>query len=277
MNNSIVDCSWLNDHLYDDDLIILDASPQSNVSGLESEYADIRIKGSVSIDIKGQFSDKKSDMPNTLLSAEDFEKAAQSLGINKRDKIVVYDNLGIYTSPRVWWMFKAMGHEAIAVLDGGLPEWVSQGYATEKIEDLDISPGDFVAELNPTMVKNMEDVISNIKSKESSVLDARSFGRFAGTAPEPRKGLSSGHIPGSQSLPFKDVLDGGKMKSKSELKKIFESKIGGDEPIIFSCGSGLTACITLLAADQVLDNEKSVYDGSWTEWAQKQSNLIEKE
>jgi thiosulfate/3-mercaptopyruvate sulfurtransferase len=277
MNKSIVDCSWLNDHLLDDDLVILDASPKSNVSGLESEYAGIRIKGAVSIDIKGQFSDKHSEMPNTLLSPEEFQKAAQSLGINKRDKIVVYDNLGIYSSPRVWWMFKAMGHEAIAVLDGGLPEWINQGYATEKIEDLDILPGDFVAELNQSMVKYIEDVVSNIESKEYSVLDARSLGRFAGTAPEPRKGLSSGHVPRSQSLPFKDVLDGGKMKSKSELKKIFESKISGDEPIIFSCGSGLTACITLLAADQVLDNEKSVYDGSWTEWAQKQPNLIEKE
>jgi len=275
LNKSLVSCRWLKEHINDDSLIILDASPKSNLSGLESEFAEKRIKGARSIDIKANFSDKDSEMPNTLLSTESFQEAVRTLGINNEHTIVVYDNLGIYTSPRVWWMFKAMGHENIAVLDGGLPEWVREGNPIEDLSELDITKGNFTAAFDKNMVKHMSDVVENVSSKNALVLDARSKGRFDGTAPEPRQGLSSGHIPNSKNLPFKNVLDDGKMKSSSELKSLFEAKGIGSEPLIFSCGSGLTACITYLAADIALENEKTVYDGSWTEWAQKQTDLIE--
>ena len=276
MNKSLVDCHWLKEHLYNPNLKILDSSPQSNVSGLESEYKGKYIKGAIPFDIKGQFSDKNSAIPNTLLPADEFEESVRSLGINEDDDIMVYDNLGIYTSPRVWWMFKVMGHKNIAVLDGGLPEWIKCGYETVSDLSSNFSVGNFKAIFNKDLVKSSIDIIENLRSNDALVLDARSKGRFDGSAPEPREGLSSGHIPNSASLPFKEVLHEGKMKSKEELKKIFQSKNVSDAPLVFSCGSGLTACITYLAAEIALKNEKAVYDGSWTEWAQIQPGMIAK-
>ena len=190
------------------------------------------------------------------------------MGINQNSKIVVYDNLGIYTSPRVWWMFKTMGHQEVAVLNGGLPEWVKKGYATTSIQQNTYKKGNFKATLNSDVVLNFEAMQSCSTNREAIIFDARSKGRFEGTAPEPRAGLRSGSIPNSLNLPWKEVLKNGKFKSKKALKEIF-SKIKKEESMVFSCGSGLTACIILLAAELVNDNPKRVYDGSWTEWAQR--------
>ncbi len=271
---NIVTAQWLNQHLNDPDLILLDASPATNVSGMTSDFAGIQIKGARTFDIKKRFSDQTAEMPNTLLSAADFTTACRQLGIHTKSKIVVYDNLGIYTAPRVWWMFRTMGHQAVAVLDGGLPEWVSQGFETVPIEEKTCPTGDFTAHFNPNLKQNMEDVVHNIHSKKAIVIDARSSGRFSGTAPEPRAGLSSGHIPDSLNLPFPEVLNEGKMKTPQELTDIFKDLDIDNRPLIFSCGSGLTACVIMLAAEIALDNPMSVYDGSWTEWAQKQPELI---
>lgn len=271
MKKPIVSAKWLFENLSDPDLILLNASPSSNVSGLKSELDEVQIAGSRTFDLKKNFSDKKSDLPNTLLSAKDFQKAVRQLGINQDSKIVVYDNLGIYTSPRVWWMFKTMGHQNIAVLNGGLPEWVKKGYATESIQQSIYKKGNFKATLNQDMVLNFEAMQSCSANREAVIFDARSAGRFNGTAPEPRAGLRSGSIPNSLSLPWKNVVKNGKFKSKKALREIF-SKIKKEERMVFSCGSGLTACIILLAAELVNDNPKSVYDGSWTEWATKMNN-----
>ena len=268
MLKPIVSVKWLFENLTDPDLVLLNASPSSNVSGLKSELDDVQIAGSRTFDLKKNFSDKKSEFPNTLLSAKDFQKEVRKMGINKDSKIVVYDNLGIYTSPRVWWMFKTMGHQNIAVLNGGLPEWVKKGYATESIQQDIYKKGNFKATLNQDMVLNFEAMQVCSTNQEAVIFDARSKGRFEGTAPEPRAGLRSGNIPNSMNLPWKDVVKNGKFKSKKALKEIF-STIKKEDSIVFSCGSGLTACIILLAAELVMDNPKSVYDGSWTEWAQK--------
>lgn len=272
---NIVTAQWLHQHLNDPDLALLDASPATNVSGMTSDFAGIQIKGARIFDIKKKFSDQTADMPNTLLSAADFTTACRQLGIHTNSKIVVYDNLGIYTAPRAWWMFRTMGHQTVAVLDGGLPEWVSQGFETLTTEEKTYPIGDFTARYNPHLKRNMEDLVRNIHSKEAIVIDARSSGRFQGTAPEPRAGLSSGHIPDSLNLPFPEVLNEGKMKTPQQLTNLFKDLKIDDQPLIFSCGSGLTACITMLAAETVLDNPMSVYDGSWTEWAQKQPELIQ--
>ena len=268
MLKPIVSAKWLFENLSDPDLILLNASPSSNVSGLKSELDEIQIASSRLFDLKKNFSDKKSDLPNTLLSAKDFQKEVRKLGINQNSKIVVYDNLGIYTSPRVWWMFKTMGHQDVAVLNGGLPDWVKKGYATESIQQDTYKKGNFTASLNSDMVKNFEAMQSCSLNQEAVIFDARSKGRFEGTAPEPRAGLRSGNIPNSLNLPWKEVVKNGKFKSKKALKEIF-STVKKEERIVFSCGSGLTACIIFLAAELVVDNPKSVYDGSWTEWAQR--------
>lgn len=273
---NLINADWLHNNLHDPNLIILDASPTTNKSNLSTNFAGLQIAGARFFDIKNKFSDKTADMPNTLPSVAHFTEACRALGINASSKIVVYDNLGIYTSPRVWWMFKAMRHEEIAVLDGGLPAWASKGFDLIPVEEKKYATGDFTAKPHAHLKRNMDDIRRNIDSKKAIVLDARSEGRFSGTAPEPRAGLSSGHIPDTLNLPFGQVLNEGKMKNPEALKAIFKDLDIDNRPLVFSCGSGLTACIIMLAADLVLDNPMSVYDGSWTEWAQKQTDLVAK-
>ena len=161
-----------------------------------------------------------------------------------------------------------MGHQNIAVLNGGLPEWVRQGYETVQQKENNIIPGNFKAKFQSEMVKDYDFVSSNVSLQESVLIDARSGGRFEGIAPEPREGLPSGHIPGSLNLPYTHVLENGKFKSREDLSEIFNNLKINEKPLVFSCGSGVTACIILLASEFVLKNNKSVYDGSWTEWAQ---------
>ncbi|MEQ8472450.1 MAG: sulfurtransferase [Marinoscillum sp.] len=276
MNESLVSAEWLNQNQNSSRLIILDASPKTNVSGLKSGVGSQVIPGARFFDLKGKFSDPKSEFPNTLPSAEDFQNAAQELGINQNSDLVIYDNLGIYTSPRVWWMFRTMGHQKVHVLNGGLESWVQAGYKTDDTHQADFNPGNFKASFHKDSIRYLDDILQNIQSNSSKVIDARSVGRFTGTAPEPREGLSSGHIPHSCNLPFELVLDEGKYKSKEELIKIFNKLSPGDQHLTFTCGSGLTACIILLAAEQVLPNQMSVFDGSWTEWASNPQTPISK-
>ena len=267
---SIVSSAWLAAHLNDADLIILDASVSSTVTGHVSEHNNTRIKGARAFDLKNDFSDSTSSLPNTMPSVGQFQESCRKLGINNSSKIVVYDNLGVYWSPRVWWMFKAMGHEKIAVLDGGLPDWMKSNYPiSEKYEILEIKKGDFTASFQEDMIEDFEKVYTNTLTQEALLIDARSKGRFDGTEPEPRKDLRSGHIPNSVNIPYETVLNNGKFKSKEKLEKIFKDLKSDKRPLIFSCGSGITACIVLLASTLVLDKKNSVYDGSWTEWAQK--------
>lgn len=271
---NLVSVKWLYENLSNENIFILDASQKDNKAGLKPKFENLKIKNAIFFDLK-KFSDTTSDLPSMLPSSTDFEKNCRELGINKNSKIIVYDNLGVHTSPRVWWMFKAMGHENVAVLDGGLDSWIkndceTQATNTENEITKNELKGNFEANFQPQYVRNIESIQKNIEIKQEYVLDARSAGRFNGTEDEPRKGLKSGSIPNSFNLPFEKVLKEGKFKSKEELKIIFEELNLQEKPLIFSCGSGITACIILLAAELVLPNQKkSVYDGSWTEWAQK--------
>lgn len=273
---NLVSAEWLYQNLSNENIFILDASQKDNKAGLKPKFENLQIKNAHFFDLK-KFSDAKSSLPSMLPSESYFEENCRKLGINKNSQIIVYDNLGVHTSPRVWWMFKAMGHENVAVLDGGLDAWVNNGYETEAI-NIEITTeneqesqleGDFKANFQPQYVRNIEGIKTNIETKKEYVLDARSVGRFNGTEEEPRKGLKSGSIPNSFNLPFENVLQDRKYKSKEELKVIFERLNLQDKPVVFSCGSGITACIILLAAELVFPNQqKSIYDGSWTEWAQ---------
>lgn len=265
----IVSTTWLNEHLHDTDLVLLDASLKVNVSGKKSEFEGIQIPRARFFDLEGEFSDVSSNLPHTMPSGITFEKAAQKLGVNNLSRIVIYDNMGIYTAPRAWWMFRVMGHQNVAVLNGGLPEWVKLGFPTEGIRSEKIAPGDFKSNFDSSQIKNVEDVINNLESEENIVIDARSFGRFNGTEPEPRAGLRGGHIPKSLSVPFQSVIDKGRFRTPEELSEIFKNLSISDKPLIFSCGSGVTACVSLMASEMVLPNKTAVYDGSWTEWAQR--------
>ncbi len=269
MTTPLVSVDWLNDHLNDPDLIILDASMKGNVSGLAPEFPDIQITGARYFDLKGKFSDKSSHLPNTLPSAADFTTAASELGINTDSKLVIYDNIGAYSSPRVWWMFKTMGHQQVAVLDGGLSAWKNAGLPTEPISEKTYPKGNFVAIRNDSSVKDAESVLANIDQAAFITIDARSAGRFKAEAPEPRNDLRGGHIPNSKNLPFKEVLDNGKFKSKEELATVFSQLNPQEKPMTFTCGSGLTACIILLAAEIAGHQHTAVYDGSWTDWGSR--------
>ncbi|MDW7690790.1 sulfurtransferase [Flammeovirgaceae bacterium SG7u.111] len=265
--DSIVSIEWLSANIDDPDLIILDATQDGSKSGLVTEYPGLQIKGARFFDLKNSFSDKSTSVPNMLQSPEEFAVACRKLGISKSSKIVAYDNLGIYTSPRVWWMFNIMGHKNVAVLDGGLPEWIKNGLTTEPFtEEGTFEEGDFIATFSPEMVRDAKGILKNIDSGEELVVDARGKGRFDGTVPEPRAGMKSGHIPKSVNLPFKKVLKDGKLLPKEELEKVIGELDLGNKPLVFSCGSGITASVIMLACAQVMENKMALYDGSWSEW-----------
>ena len=264
MNSTIVSSKWLSDNFDSPNLVVLDASQPST----KSESISQQIIGARPFDIKGVFCDKSSFLPNTFPSKEQFEEGCQELGINSSSKIVVYDSLGIYTSPRVWFMFKAMGHENIAVLDGGFPEWIAMGFETEAIVEKKYSIGNFKATYQPEMIRSIRFVRENLAKKESLVIDARSADRFNSLVPEPRADLRMGNIPNSINIPFHNTLENGKFKSVEKLKRLFKEIKNENKSMVFSCGSGITACIVFLAAELVFEGNRAIYDGSWTEWAQ---------
>lgn len=266
VSSPLVSIKWLKEHLNHPDLVILNASlgkPQTDSTNIISE---MQIPKTRLFDIKTRFSDGTAPFPNTFPSLEQFVTEAKSLGISDNSCIIVFDEKGIYSSARVWWMFKAFGHTNVAVLNGGLPSWKKAGFGLEPYEDYTGTIGDFSAKLDPSFIaffKDMEDMVHN---QSHTILDARSESRFLGLEEEPRAGLRAGNIPTSKNLPFENLLENGEFKSREVLKKLFDTVTEKDKPMVFSCGSGITACILALGAEMIGYKELSVYDGSWTEW-----------
>lgn len=276
---AIVSTNWLQENLNDPDLVIL------YVMGLKKKQAElaadptaVQIPSTRFFDLKQDFQRSGSALPNTIPTPEQFTTACQELGIQKKSKIVLYDGSGIYASPRAWWLFKVMGHADVAVLNGGLPAWQAAKLTTEAFQKNTFPKGDFEANFQAAQFQDTAAMQANITSQNRAVIDARSEGRFQGTAPEPRAGLSSGHIPGSYNIPFTAVLENGRYKSPAALSRIFEELDLQQDQLTFTCGSGITACIVLLAAEEVLgEMPKAVYDGSWTEWASTEGLPIHKQ
>ncbi len=265
ISKPIVSVEWLHSNLNAENIIILDASIKK-VVGNDISKSEIQIPKTHFFDIKNAFSDTSAPFPSTFPSEEQFTKEAQSLGINKDSAIVVYDNKGIYSSARAWWLFKAMGHGNVAVLNGGLPEWIQSGYKTEAKKEGQFDKGNFKAHYHPKFMKFFNDVKQASLSKSHIIMDARSESRFKSLVPEPREGLRSGTIPSSVNLPFEDLLDGNVLKSRDVIKAKFQKLADKDDAMIFSCGSGITACVLALGAEMSGYKNISVYDGSWTEW-----------
>jgi len=269
MKNTLVDVNWLSQNIHRSDIVILDATQASKKADLPEGITDQQIPGALPFDIKNNFSDPNSSLPNTMPSPSHFEKESCKLGINDTTTIVVYDDYGIYFSPRVWWMYKVMGHNKVVVLNGGFTAWIEANQPTENKTKHQSLPGNFTANFNSHLIKTYDDIIANISSNESLLIDARSSGRFQGIVPEPRAGMLSGHIPNSENLPYTTVLENGKYKSKQAIQLLFDELPINDKPLIFSCGSGITACIILLAHELIGGGDKMLYDGSWTEWVER--------
>lgn len=266
IDEPVVSCQWLKDHLEEDTLVILDVTIPKVTSNKSSLAKKEVIKNALFFDLKNQFSDQNSKYPNTVLSPEAFEFEVQKLGINKNSCIVVYDDLGIYSSPRAWWLFQLMGFTNVAVLNGGLPEWISLNFPILDFYRKSKVYGNFKANYQPEKIQFTKSVLSNITKNDFLVLDARSKERFFAEVPEPRADVKGGHIPSSNSLPYSELILEGKLKSKAALETIFTQTNPEEKPLVFSCGTGITAAILALGASIAGYSKTAIYDGSWTEW-----------
>ena len=277
----LVEVDWLAANMNQPDIVVLDASwhmPQFKRDG-EIEWQQQRIPGSRFFDFDRRVCDKNASLPHMLPDAETFSREVQRLGVNQDSRIVVYDALGIFSCVRAWWMFRAMGHQQVAVLNGGLPAWQRAGHVIESGDmsnQMQPEAGNFSATFQPGWVRDAQQIQAALADKSAQVLDARSGERFSGVVDEPRPGLQSGHMPGALSLPFVDLHDTqGCMLPVEGLKEVF-TDLGleqMDEPLIFSCGSGVSACVLALGAELVGYTHLSVYDGSWTEWGEPDNGL----
>ncbi|XP_072956342.1 thiosulfate/3-mercaptopyruvate sulfurtransferase 2-like [Typha angustifolia] len=288
-NDPVVSADWLHANLKEPDVKVLDSSwymPNEQRNPLQ-EYQVAHIPGALFFDVDG-ISDRTSDLPHMLPSEEAFSAAASALGIYNKDGVIVYDGKGIFSAARVWWMFRVFGHEKVWVLDGGLPQWRASGYDVESSASSDailkasaareaiekvyqgqpVAPSTFEAKLQPHLLWTLEKVKENIDLQTHQHIDARSKSRFDGAVPEPRKGIRSGHVPGSKCIPFAQVLDNSQMLlPASALRKQFEREgISLDRPVVASCGTGVTACILALGLHRLGMSDVAIYDGSWTEW-----------
>lgn len=250
-----------------DNIILLDASKV--VDGTTKNEI---IPGAIQFDLQS-FKDNESLYPNTMLSPLQFQKQCQALGISNSSRVVVYDNKGIYTSPRVWWMLKSHGLQNVLILDGGLPEYKRLKGKLSSSYQVPVKQGDYKSVYNPEYWTNYSAVKQNSEETVLLHLDVRSAGRFSGNDPEPRPTLLSGCIPNSINLPYDQVLDNGCFKDQNALTYLFKSKGCSGQKLIVSCGSGITACIVLAAYYIAFRQMGRLYDGSWTEWAMKE-NLV---
>lgn len=257
----VVGTDWLAPRLGAPGVVVLDASVGAH------RGAGRRIPGARPFDIDGALSDPSAPLPHTMPGAGRFTEEMRCLGVDDADTVVVYDAAGIYSSARAWWMLRAMGFDRAAVLDGGLPAWSAAGLPVEDGEP--VRPGrrgDFTARPRPGLIVGSDTVVAALADPGSAVVDARSRERFSGTADEPRPGLRGGHMPGAVNLPFGEVQRDGRMLPAPELRAAFTALAGDRTRLVFSCGSGVTACVLALGAELAGYRELSVYDGSWSEW-----------
>jgi thiosulfate/3-mercaptopyruvate sulfurtransferase len=265
----LVETDWLASHLDTPGLVVLDGSMHLPTAkrNARAEYVAQHIPGALFFDID-DISDDTSSLPHMLPAPDKFASRVKRMGIGDGMHVVAYDSEGLYSAARVWWMFRAMGHEEVRVLNGGLKKWKAEGRALEDGEPRRRSERHFTARLNAELVRDVADVKSLVGSKAAQIVDARAAARFEGSVPEPRAGLRSGHIPGSRNVPFASLLEAdGTLKGAAELRAIF-AKAGVDagKPVVASCGSGVTAGVIALALAVLGRPDAAVYDGSWTEW-----------
>ena len=263
----LVSVNWLYQHKDATNLIVLEGTiPKVSQENMKSTVEKNQIPNTRFFDLKKVFSIQGAAFPNTALKPKDFEREARKLGINKNSCIVVYDEHGIYSSPRVWWLFKSMGFNNIAVLDGGFPAWKKANYPVEKKRKHMVALGNFEARYQPEKMIDSNAILTSISNGNKQIVDARSAGRFNATELEPRKEVRNGHIRTSTNLPFASLLNNGELKNQEELNQEFLKVNLKNMQMIFSCGAGMTAGVLALGVENSGFKEVSLYDRSWLDW-----------
>ena len=275
---TLVSTRWLADHLSNPDLRVIDASwylPDMGRNG-RAEYDAAHIPGARFVDID-EIGDQRSSLPHMAPPVEKFISRMRGMGIGDGHQVVVYDGMGIFTAPRVWWMFRLMGKLDVAVLDGGLPKWQAEGHPVEDMPPV-VRDRHITVQRQAHLVKDVSQVASASKLGDWQIVDARAAERFRGEAPEPRPGLRAGHIPGARNLPFGQLLNPDMtMKDPDGLRAALTAAgVDLDKPVITSCGSGVTAAIINLALERLGHRRHALYDGSWAEWGMYPDLPIEK-
>ncbi len=265
MTSPLISTAELAEALGAPDLVVADATWLLPGQGdARATYLAGHVPGAVFFDIDAA-SDSASDLPHMLPTPEAFADYAGALGIGDGSRVVVYDQPGLFSAARAWWMLRAFGHDAVRVLDGGLPRWRAEGRPLEAGE-VRATPARFTARPRPELVRTLEEVRAAL-AEGAQVADARPAPRFRGEASEPRPGLRSGHMPGARSLPLSDLVDQGALKDEAGLRAAFaEAGLDPDRPVSATCGSGVTAAAIVLAQARLGRWDAAVYDGAWAEW-----------
>lgn len=263
----VVSADWLEQHLDDPGLSVVDASwylPAHNRDA-RAEYEAAHIPGAVFFDHDAVV-EPDSDLPHALPRPGLFAQFASSMGVDEKDRIVVYDGPGFFSAPRVWWMFRTMGAKDVFVLDGGFDRWKAEGRSVTA-EPTKIAPGYFEVKFDRGRVASLDEMRAVVDEGSAQIADARPAGRFTGSDPEPRPGMRSGHMPGARNVPASSLSKDGKLLLVNELKAILqESGLDLSRPVVTSCGSGVTAAVISLALASVGHADNRLYDGSWSEW-----------
>jgi thiosulfate/3-mercaptopyruvate sulfurtransferase len=275
---ALVTTEWLAGELGKPDLVVFDATkylPNEPKDG-RAEFIAAHIPGARYFDID-EIADPDTDLPHMVPTPGRFGKLMAALGVSNTSRVVFYDQKGLASAARGWWLMGLFGHDAAAVLDGGLPKWQREGRSTETGMPPAPTPTAFRPDYRPMRLRGVGDLLGNVASEAELVLDARAAGRFTGATPEPRAGMRSGHIPGSVSLPYTDLLHAdGTFRASDALRARFaDAGADGSRPLVTSCGSGVTACILTLGLRLAGLPEGAVYDGSWTEWGGRGDTPVE--
>jgi thiosulfate/3-mercaptopyruvate sulfurtransferase len=275
---ALVSTEWLAAQLESNDLVVFDASWNMPAEGRDAraQYRLGHIPGARFFDIDA-IADTESALPHMAPTAARFERMIGALGVSCDSRVVFYDQKGIFSSARGWWLMRLFGHERCAVLDGGLPKWRREGRSLESGEGPTPAVAVYRASLNARHLRGLGDVLANLQNRHEIVLDARSADRFHARVPEPRAGLRAGHVPGSRSLPFTDLLASDQtLLPRAQLRALFEARgVGDSTAVVTSCGSGLTAAVLNLGLEVAGLPMGALYDGSWSEWGGRPETPVE--